>query len=403
MDDIKIARCQTTMTASLACVIAYYNGSAFIDRAVESVYAQTVPFQEVIIVDDGSKESEAEYLDSISERYPVIIHRKVNGGQGSARNQGVQLAKSDYVCFLDQDDFFLPRHNQILLGGVDADDPMFGWVYGDLYEADGDGAICRTGMIKEHSRHPKTSIMDLVRGDMFILPSASLVSRRAFLDVGGFDEQFTGYEDDDLFLRMFRKGWSNVYIDRSVTVWCIHSGSTSYSVKMSRSRFRYIKKLASMFPDDPAKARYFFRDLIMPRFSSLLLLDLDRAVAASSQHAAELLEIVRQYRELAASFPSVHASLIESLDQSIVNYNRLMDSSVRRDVGVCVEPAGPRAISHANQSFGDPGRVSPVARDGAFDREWYLKRYPDVAASGMDPYYHYLNHGVNEGRLPVAP
>ncbi len=76
--------------------------------------------------------------------------------------------------------------------------------------------------------------MRMLREDAYILPSASLIRRAAYEAVGGFDEQFTGYEDDDLFLRLFRAGYTNYYLDKPVTVWCRHSGSTSWTLKMSR-------------------------------------------------------------------------------------------------------------------------------------------------------------------------
>ncbi|OWK21780.1 hypothetical protein AJ88_11715 [Mesorhizobium amorphae CCBAU 01583] len=68
-------------------------------------------------------------------------------------------------------------------------------------------------MIKAHSSHPKADIFNMLSGDMFVLPSASIISRSAFKAVQGFDQQFMGYEDDDLFLRMFRAGFTNTFID----------------------------------------------------------------------------------------------------------------------------------------------------------------------------------------------
>ncbi len=55
--------------------------------------------------------------------------------------------------------------------------------------------------------HPKRRLLSCLGEDMFILPSASLISRKAFEAVGGFDERLSGYEDDDLFLRLFRAGY----------------------------------------------------------------------------------------------------------------------------------------------------------------------------------------------------
>ncbi|WP_202033332.1 glycosyltransferase family 2 protein [Rhizobium rhizogenes] len=298
---------------SVAVIIPYYNGSAYIERAVKSVLSQTVPAKEFIIVNDGSNETETAFLHEMARRYDVRVLDKENGGQGSARNAGVAASMSDYICFLDQDDFYLKTHIQTLAEAIPDNDPYFGWAYGDLVEADGDGNVIRTSMVREHGVHPKTHIIDLLRNDMFILPSASLISRIAFEDVGGFDSQFMGYEDDDLFMRLFRRNYTNIFVPKSVTVWCIHTNSTSYSIRMSRSRLRYFKKLVAAFPDDTIKHRFFMQDVFVPRFHIQFINEVMTAVlderSKLAVHRQELIEIFDEYAEIVCSSPTVSKSL----------------------------------------------------------------------------------------------
>jgi GT2 family glycosyltransferase len=199
------------------------------------------------------------------------------------------------LCFLDQDDFYLPDHIEVLVRAIPMSEQNFGFVYGDCMEADGEGNISRPSMVKEHSVHPKRSIIDFLQSDMFILPSASMIDRKAFQAVGGFDEQFTGYEDDDLFMRLFMKGYAHRFVDRPVYVWCIHIESTSHSVLMSRSRFRYFKKLKGSFPDDLDQDRYYFRDCLVPRFGRAFVLDAIRAAKDRSPYRSEINAILRDY------------------------------------------------------------------------------------------------------------
>lgn len=290
---------------SLSVIIPYYNGSKFIERAINSVQSQTVKAAKLIVVNDGSLEDERRYLYSLQEKYGFIIIDKKNGGQGDARNVGVSHADSDFVCFLDQDDFYKKRHNEILLSVIPPEPNDIGFIYADLAEADVDGNIIRTSMIKEHSVHPKESINELLSKDMFILPSASLIKVSAFLRVGGFDASFTGYEDDDLFLRLFRAGYEHIFIDSPVTVWCIHSESTSYSIKMSRSRMKYIAKLVKMFPSNAGKSGYYFRDLIMPRFTSLILNDYITAIKNNSNDKNEYESMLSTYYNFVSANLSV--------------------------------------------------------------------------------------------------
>lgn len=291
---------------NVVVIIPYFNGSKYIERSASSVLAQTVQPKEFIVVNDGSTAEEAEKLDIIADRMGFKVLHKENGGQGSARNFGVANSTSEYISFLDQDDFYLKTHIEILLDGIDHSDPHFGWVYADLMEADEDGNIVRSDVVIHHSNHPKRFINDLIGRDMHVLPSASLISRSAYEAVGGFDAQFTGYEDDDLFLRIFRKGYTNNFISKPVTVWCINTNSTSYSIRMSRSRMRYIKKLCSSFPDDPDKHRFYIRDIIFPRFKSIVIGEAFRSVAPintpqskkMAAHSNELVEIMNEFVSL---------------------------------------------------------------------------------------------------------
>lgn len=285
--------------ASIAVVIPYYNGASFIGRALESVFQQTRPADEVLVVNDGSTPQQREELAAICTRFPTVrIVDTQNGGQGAARNAGVAASASAYICFLDQDDFYLPDHNEVLIGAIPRHDRLFGLVYADLYEADAAGQVVRTSVVKENSVHPKRDIFDLLRNDMYVLPSASLISRAAFECVGGFDTQFRGCEDDDLVLRIFRAGYGNVFLDRAVTVWCMHTESTSYGIHMVRSRFRQFQKLAQMFPDDPRRGRFHLRDQLIPRFERLFIDYMIEAVKADDPQRVEVAELLSSYAQV---------------------------------------------------------------------------------------------------------
>ncbi|GBQ83178.1 glycosyltransferase family 2 protein [Asaia krungthepensis] len=294
------------MRKSVAVIIPYYNGARYIERAIRSVLEQTVPADEFLIIDDGSSESEHEALLAVAEPLGVRVLRKENGGQGSARNLGVASTRADYICFLDQDDFFLHHHIALLIEQVRDQDPHFGWAYGDLMEADEDGHVIASSIAARYSAHPKHSIEEMLERDMHILPSASIISRRAFEAVGGFDTQFMGYEDDDLFLRIFREGYTNYFFPEAVTVWCINKNSTSYSIRMSRSRMRYIRKLCKMFSSDPERLSVYMRDLVFPRFMTVFAVEAFKSIyferseheRRMATHRDELVAMVDEFTAL---------------------------------------------------------------------------------------------------------
>lgn len=98
------------MTVSV--VIPLYNGAPWIGAALESVFAQDIPLEAVIVVDDGSTDSSAGIVGS----YPgVRLLRNTGKGSSVARNTGLQNVRSDFVAFLDQDDMWHPSHLRHLL------------------------------------------------------------------------------------------------------------------------------------------------------------------------------------------------------------------------------------------------------------------------------------------------
>jgi glycosyltransferase involved in cell wall biosynthesis len=229
------------------------------------VLAQDRQADEIIVVDDGSTDNGAAAV----EKYPTIkLLQKPNGGQSSARNVGVAASTSDLIAFLDQDDVWYPQHLRKLAEPFEDVDANLGWSYSDLEEIDATGGMVRHGVPKFHANeHPKRSLQSCLGQDMHVLPSASLVSREAFFAVGGFDEQLIGYEDDDLFLRIFRAGFKNAFVDEPLSKWRMDASSTSFSRTMFKSRRVYFNKLISQYPDNPAMVRYYTRDIIAPRFT----------------------------------------------------------------------------------------------------------------------------------------
>jgi glycosyltransferase involved in cell wall biosynthesis len=294
-----------TAAPAIAAIIPFYNGSAFIERALRSIYAQSLPAAEVIVVNDGSRDDEREFLHRIQPQYGFTLIDQPNGGQGAARNAGVAAASAPYICFLDQDDFWLEHHNRILAAAIPPDDPRWGYVYGNLWEADIKGRTVTRAMIKNVDQHPKLDVFDMVRNDIWVLPSATLLRREAFEAVGGFDTQFTGYEDDDMFLRIFRAGYTSHFVNRAVLVWCTHTGSTSYTMRMSQSRLKYFKKLAVEFPDEPRRNSHFLRDCLMPRFGPYFMGQALQTTRANAENRAEARAILDEYAALVLPNPFI--------------------------------------------------------------------------------------------------
>lgn len=91
----------------VSVVIPFYDHIDWLIEAVESVLSQSYSNIEIVVVNDGSKEDVHDFLNKYENRIKYIY--KENGGPASARNIGVEIAKGEYIAFLDSDDLWLPN------------------------------------------------------------------------------------------------------------------------------------------------------------------------------------------------------------------------------------------------------------------------------------------------------
>ena len=95
-------------TALFSVVIPLYNKAKYILKTLSSISCQSFGDYEVIIGDDGSTDNSVELIQQhcLDERIRIV--RQKNAGPAAARNTGVRNAQSDWVVFMDADDYFLP-------------------------------------------------------------------------------------------------------------------------------------------------------------------------------------------------------------------------------------------------------------------------------------------------------
>ena len=182
----------------ISVIIPTYNRKHTLQRAIDSVLAQTFKPFEIIIVDDGSKDGTKEWL---LQNYPSVqyIHQP-NNGVSSARNKGIQISQGSWIALLDSDDEWMPEKLEY---------------QSRFLEMNRDSSFCHTNEIwirngvrvNQMKKHKKYG------GDIFkhcldicrISPSSSIIKKDVFEEVGAFDESLTVCEDYDLWLRVTAK------------------------------------------------------------------------------------------------------------------------------------------------------------------------------------------------------
>ena len=93
----------------ISIIVPIYKVERFFERCINSVLSQSIPDIEIILVDDGSPDNCGKMCDDYAAKDSriIVIHKK-NGGLSSARNAGIDIAKGDYLMFIDSDDYVEP-------------------------------------------------------------------------------------------------------------------------------------------------------------------------------------------------------------------------------------------------------------------------------------------------------
>ena len=107
------------MEPKISIIVPVYNVEQYLERCVESLINQTHKNVEIILVDDGSKDNSGKLCDELAQRDSrIVVYHKENGGLSDARNYGIDKATSDYVGFVDSDDFVDEDMYEILLSNL---------------------------------------------------------------------------------------------------------------------------------------------------------------------------------------------------------------------------------------------------------------------------------------------
>ena len=94
------------MSPLISVIVPVYNVDKYIEKCVLSIINQSYKNIEIILIDDGSPDNSSKICDSLADEFNnIIVLHKENGGVSSARNSGIDLARGEYLCFIDGDDY----------------------------------------------------------------------------------------------------------------------------------------------------------------------------------------------------------------------------------------------------------------------------------------------------------
>ena len=221
------------MHTSYTVIITTFNRNLLLQRSLKSVLDQSLQPKEIIIINNHNKDIKKKFKSKKIKYYNLIK----NFGSANGRNIGASLAKGKFLAYLDDDDFW---HKDYLKHFVKIN-----------YDKDYDLILTNTNCIKKnqknkifHIDHRDFNVEKIGLYNPGIRSSATIVKRKSFLKVNGYDlKLYYGSADKDFLVKIIKNKMKIKIIKRVLVNYLLHENSHSRnSFLMLKSVIEYYKK-----------------------------------------------------------------------------------------------------------------------------------------------------------------
>lgn len=231
----------------VSVVISTHNRSEFIEYSVRSVLAQTMPYFELLVIDDGSVDDTAQVVNAIDDDR-IVYYYQENRGLAAARNFATTVARGKYIAVMDDDDVMLPdRLESSLSAMADGVNGVYGgWV--DFAEVDGSRKF-RTG---------KSLSMESILFNNSIFLHPTLLVERRLMQAVPYDEELRSGSDYNMAIRMLRAGARFTHCGKYVMLRRNHEGqitAVDTGIQKASGAISAFFGRAGMLSKDVAEAR----------------------------------------------------------------------------------------------------------------------------------------------------
>lgn len=192
----------------VSVIVPAYNVAEFIGDALNSVLAQTFTDHEIIVINDGSPDTEA--LEKVLAPYlsRIVYLKQENRGVSAARNTGIKAARGSLIAFLDGDDSWLPHYLEVQVPRIQAD-PSIDVLYPNVVMF-GDSSEAGEEFMTICPSNGEVTFERLLLQECNV-SNCSIARRETIMRAGLFDESLRSVEDFDLWLRVMKQGGRIVY------------------------------------------------------------------------------------------------------------------------------------------------------------------------------------------------
>ena len=241
---------QKNKSLLISIIIPTHNNEQFIEDSIKSCYRQTIDDKmlEVIVINDASTDNTAGILQDLQNKYPIIVeHLEDNSGPASARNAGLQMARGEYIAFLDADDMMkenkLESQLNYLSGNAEVNLVITG-----IEEVTENGRFVRN-LIRPFPHNKEEQIKAIFLESLHGITPTMFFKRQVLNSVGIMDSRMLNMEDMDYVIRILKD--SNIYyLPESLTIRRLTCKGASSSVSEQvflDSRTRFYQKATRLF------------------------------------------------------------------------------------------------------------------------------------------------------------
>jgi alpha-1,3-rhamnosyltransferase len=229
---------------AVSVVVPSFNHAQFIEATLRSILKQTLPPEELIVIDDGSSDDSPRIIERVLRdcRFSCELVARENRGLSATLNEGFERTRGDYFAYLGSDDLWLPGFLEARVGLLESRAPAV-LAYGHTYIIDEQNHIVDS--TADWAEYVDGDVRDMLlqtTGPM----SPTVLYRRAALEQQRWNEE-SKLEDYDLYLRLSATG-DFAFDERILSAWRRHSSNVSWDqTLMLEEQLRAQRKAALKF------------------------------------------------------------------------------------------------------------------------------------------------------------
>lgn len=247
----------------VSIIMNCFNGERYLREAIDSIYAQTFPDWEIIFFDNNSSDRSAEIAGSYDGKLKYFLNKNTIP-LGAARRKAVEMAKGEWIAFLDTDDIWYRDNLKTQLASIDGTDYCLS--YGGVCEITSNGGFIRDFLPQHKSGDIFPNLLNQFDINMVTPILKSCFLKRHNLN---FDPIITASEEYNLFMRVAAKGSicvhnkvlgkyrvsNNSLTNKSISKWAFERNYTLNQICLENPDIEKIYPLA--FKEARARARYY--------------------------------------------------------------------------------------------------------------------------------------------------